>query len=152
MDEVVELRACALFGHRDSPESIAKVLYNAIERVIAEEDVKVFYVGTQGSFDRIAYRVLCELENKYSIEIKVVLAYLQTDKNSYYDYKKTVFPDVLENTPRKYAIIKRNNYMIDNSDYIVCYVENSFTNAYTFVKRAIRKNLKIKNIGSYKFK
>ncbi len=51
------------------------------------ENVDVFYVGTNGSFDRIAYHVLCQLENKCPIKINVVLAYLNNDKDSYYDYK-----------------------------------------------------------------
>ena len=38
MLEVIDLRACALFGHRDSPEGIAELLYDTIERMIKEED------------------------------------------------------------------------------------------------------------------
>ncbi len=99
----------------------------------------------------MAYGTLCKLENKYPIEIKVVLAYLNNGQNSYYDFNKTIFPSVLENTPLRYAIIKRNRYMADNCNHVICYVNNSLSNAYTFVKRAKRKGANVINLGTYGF-
>jgi uncharacterized phage-like protein YoqJ len=145
------LKSCAFFGHHDCPQNISKNLYDSIEKLILCENITVFYVGTHGNFDRLAYNTLCKLENIYPIQINVVLAYLNSKQNNHYDFNKTIFPSVLENTPLKYAIVKRNQYMVDNSNYVICYVNNSFSNAYTFVKRAKRKGADIINIGSYKF-
>lgn len=145
------MKSCALFGHHDCPQNISEILYNNIERLILHENVTEFYVGTHGNFDRIAYNTLCRLENKYPIRAWVVLAYLTDKHNNYYNFNKTIFPSVLESTPLRYAIVKRNQYMADICNYVICYVNNSFSNAYTFVKRAKRKGADIINIGSYKF-
>ncbi len=151
MFQVMILKSCVLLGHHDCPESITQRLYDTIENIILQQNINAFYVGTHGNFDRLAYRVLCRLENKYPIKINVVLAYLNTAKSSYYDYRKTVFPNVLENTPARYAIVKRNNYMVDIADCLICYVNNSHSNAYTFAERAKRRNVRIINIGAYDF-
>ncbi len=79
----------------------------------------------------------------------MVLAYLD-DKKKYYNQSFTIFPEILDKTPKKYAIIKRNKFMIDKSQFLICYVNNSFTNAYDFLEYAERKGLKIINLGEYK--
>ncbi|MBO5746651.1 MAG: hypothetical protein J6S13_06130 [Clostridia bacterium] len=144
------MKVCALFGHRDCPENISEKLYNSIEKLILQKNINVFYVGTHGNFDKLAYRVLKQIKDKHSIKIYVVLAYLN-NKDVFYDADETIFPSVLENTPIRYAIVKRNNYMIDKCDCVICYVNDSFSNAYTFVNRAKKKSADIINIGSYRF-
>ena len=48
-----------------------------IEQLTCNQQVDTFYVGTQGSFDRMAYSALRELRNKYSnIKVYRVLAYM----------------------------------------------------------------------------
>ena len=142
--------ACAFIGHRDCSESIREKLFLEIENLIVNENVDTFYVGTHGRFDRLAYEALCELETKYEIEIKAVLAYLnREDDFTYYDTAKTVFPDCLTKTPPRFAICKRNDYMLRNSDFLICCVDNPFSNAYEIVLKAIKKNKKIINLGSF---
>ena len=68
----------------------------------------------------------------------------------YFDIDKTIFPDVLEKTPFRYAINKRNEYMIKKSDYIVCFVNNTFSNSYNYLRVAMKNNLEIINIGNLK--
>lgn len=81
------------------------------------------------------------------------MAYLNKNReNAYYDIKKTLFPDILEKTPLKFAINKRNLYMIEKSQYMICCIDNTYSNAYTFVKAAMRKKLSIINIGKYNLK
>ena len=122
---------CAFLGHRDCSESVKKKLYFAIEKLIVCEKVNTFYVGTQGAFDRFVYEILCELEKKYEIKIRVVLAYLnREDEFTYYDTQKTVFPDCLTKTPPRFAISKRNEYMFKNADYLICYLDKQFSNTY----------------------
>jgi uncharacterized phage-like protein YoqJ len=140
---------CCFLGHRDCPKSIKGKLLLGIENLIVNENVNVFYVGTQGAFDRLVYKVLCELEEKYEIKTKVVLAYLNRENEfKYYDANKTVFPDCVTKTPPRFAISKRNDYMLKNSDFLICYLDNKFSNTYEFVLKAIKKNIKIINLGS----
>ena len=129
---------CTFFGHRDSPSSIRGVLSAEIERLINEKDVNTFYVGTQGNFDRMAYSVLAELRKRYQhIKVYRVLAYMPKlgDTDTY----DTIVPEGIETTYPRYAIIKRNKWMIDHSDYVIAYVTHTFGGAYQAVERAKKK-------------
>ncbi len=87
-------KRCCFLGHSRVYEDIKPQLTNTIEQLITEEGVTEFLVGTQGAFDKLVYRVLCELEAKHAIRVIVVLAYLNRDgETPYYDLQKTVFPD-----------------------------------------------------------
>ncbi|MBR4949822.1 MAG: hypothetical protein IKZ25_03495 [Clostridia bacterium] len=141
--------SCTFIGHYDCSEDIRESIYNAIENLILYEKVQTFYVGTNGRFDYFVYNELCKLEKIYNIKIFVVLSYLNNKNKPYYDEKKTLFPSVLETTPPRFAINKRNIYMIEKSQYMICYMNHTFSNTYTFVKKAKRKNLKIFNLGRY---
>ena len=140
------MNSCTFIGHRDCSQEIKQELYSTIEMLIVKENVRVFYVGTHGGFDRIVYHVLTELERKYDIEVIVVLAYLN-DRNVYYDTNKTLFPNGLEGVPQKYAIRKRNEYMLKRSQYMLCYVNNTYSNADKFISTAKHLGMQIINLG-----
>ena len=76
-----------------------------------------------------------------------VLAYLLHKKDEYTDYSKTIYPEKIETVPKKIAIIKRNEWMIEQSDTVICYVKNHFSNAYRFFEFAEKKNKKIINLA-----
>ena len=42
------MEICTFFGHRDAPETVAVDLRAATVRLIEEQGVSQFYVGTQG--------------------------------------------------------------------------------------------------------
>lgn len=132
------MAVCTFFGHRDSPSSIKADLYNAIEQLIYNQRVDTFYVGTQGNFDRMAYADLVELRQCYShINVYRVLAYMP--KSSDADSADTIVPEGIETAYPRYAIVHRNNWMIDRSDYVICYVTHPTGGAYQAVERAKRK-------------
>ena len=140
--------ACTFIGHSDCDKSIKEKLLLEIENLIVNQNVNIFYVGTQGGFDRLVYECLCELEEKYEIKVLVVLAYLnREDDLTYYDTKKTIFPDCLTKTPPRFAISKRNEYMFKNADYLICYLDKQFSNTYELVLKAVKKKMKIINLG-----
>lgn len=114
---------CTFFGHRDAPNKIMPVLQAALVDLIENKHVDKFYVGNQGAFDCIVRSSLEELESEYPhIRYSVVLAYLP-QKDTGYDYSHSVYPDGFESAPPKYAIVKRNRWMIDESDYVITYVK-----------------------------
>ena len=132
------MAVCTFFGHRDSPSSVKTSLYAAIEQLICNQRVDTFYVGTQGSFDRMVYGALVELRQRYShIKVYRVLAYMP--KSSDADSADTIFPESIEKVHPRYAIVHRNNWMIDRSDYVICYVTHPTGGASQAVERA-KKN------------
>ena len=132
------MSVCTFFGHRDSPSSIKADLYNAIEQLICNQRVDSFYVGTQGNFDRMVYDALVELRHRYShIKVFRVLAYMP--KSSDADSADTIVPEGIETAYPRYAIVHRNNWMIDRSDYVICYVTHPTGGAYQAVERAKNK-------------
>ena len=142
--------SCCFIGHKDCSNTIRNNLLKTIEILIKEKNVTTFYVGTQGGFDRLVYDVLCELESIYKIEINVVLAYLNDNRDEkYYDIAKSIYPDELTKMPLRFAIRRRNSYMIDKADYVICYMNNPFSNTFTNVKEAAQKKKQIINLGEY---
>ena len=143
-------KSCCFLGHSKVYEEIKPRLKNVIEQLITQSGVTQFFVGTQGGFDKLVYRVLCEMEEKYPIHVVVVLAYLNRNQdNLYYDLQKSIFPDELTKTPLRFAISKRNAYMIKNSEYLVTYINTPFSRAYTNIEQAINKKKHIINLGTY---
>ena len=136
------MAACTFFGHRDCPSSIRGVLTAEIERLIDEKGADTFYVGTHGNFDRMAYSVLAELRKRYQhIKVYRVLAYMP--KQSEADSSDSIVPEGIENAHPRYAIIHRNYWMIDHSDYVIAYVTHTFGGAYQALERAKRKKITV---------
>ena len=62
---VMRMSACTFFGHRDCDDKIEEFVYKCLENLICTDNVDTFYVGTQGNFDAIVYRVLKNLQKIY---------------------------------------------------------------------------------------
>lgn len=132
------MAACTFFGHRDCPSSVKASIYKAVEQLISHQSVDTFYVGTQGSFDRMAYAALEELRQRYSyIKVYRVLAYMP--KVGDVDTSDTIVPEGIENAHPRYAIVHRNNWMIDRSDFVISYITHPTGGAYQAVERAKKK-------------
>lgn len=119
------MRICTFCGHRWVPESIRASLAETVEKLIVAQDVHCFYVGNNGAFDRMALSVLKKLKSKHPyIRYHVVLAYMPGKKEEYpfESQVDTIYPEGLENVPQRYAIVHRNRWMVEQSDYLVAYV------------------------------
>ena len=75
----------------------------------------------------------------------LVLAYLDQKYNKDL-YDETIYPDI-ENVPRRYAIVKRNQWMIDKSDFVIAYVEHSWGGAAKTFGYAMKKKKTVINIA-----
>ena len=143
----MEIRTACFFGHRDVTHDIRAKLQFIIEQLITEEQIYNFYVGHQGQFDSMVRSVLKELKVKYPhIRYTVVLAYMPDEHIKEVYGEDTLYPDGLETVPRRFAISKRNDWMIQHSGYAVCYVHKITGGAAKFREKAERKGLRIINI------
>lgn len=142
---------CTFFGHRNASTEIIPNLKTLIIDLIENKNVTLFLVGNQGNFDFLVKKTLSELKIIYPfIKFHIVLAYMPNKKDADYPehFKNTIFPDGLENVPPKYAIHRRNMWMIDKSDYVITYVEHSIGSSAQFKEIAERKGKNVINLAS----
>ena len=144
------MNTCTFFGHRDTPDSIEPILISTIKNLIETQSVKIFYLGNNGNFDTLTRKILKNLATQYPpVKYYVVLAYPPYKKhNTYLDYSDTIYPQELVNVLPKYAIIKRNEWLINHSDYVISYVKYSTGGAKTFTDNALKKGKNVINIAT----
>ncbi|HBJ19477.1 MAG TPA: hypothetical protein DDY70_07085 [Clostridiales bacterium] len=117
---------------------------------LIEAGATQFYLGGYGNFDLLAAKVVQNIKER-NPEIRSVLVIPYLDR--FYDtglYDESVYPP-LETVPKRYAISKRNKWMIDQSDVVVSYVLHSFGGAASSLRYAKRKNKNIIYLGRESF-
>lgn len=143
------MRTVACFGHSFVPDDISAKIEKEVLKLLKEEPETEFLVGHQGQFDSIVYHTLCSLEKKFpNLNYKIVLAYIPEKKEIYEPYppERTYYPEGLELVHPKYAITRRNRWMVEQCDIVLCYIAHSWGGAQQFVRQAERKGRKIINI------
>ena len=110
-----------------------------------------FYLGGYGDFDSLCLRTLRELKNDFpDIELLFITPYLDSNYSKLqlakYYYDDIIFPPI-ENVPRKFAILKRNEWMVDSANLVIAYVKYSWGGAAKTLEYAKRKKVPIINIS-----
>ena len=89
-----------------------------------------------------------ELKNEYpQIDYAVVLAYMPGKQTEYDDYSDTMLPEGIEFVHPRYAISWRNNWMLQQSDYVVTYITHSWGGAAQYADKARRQKKTVINIS-----
>lgn len=139
--------ACTFFGHRDCPDDLRPLLKNVILDLIATHGVDMFYVGHQGGFDRLVQGVLREISQEYpQAHYAVVLASVPSEGFAPGDASETMLPEGIELVHPRYAISWRNNWMLQQSDFVVAYVAHSWGGAAQYVQKATRSGKTVINL------
>ena len=68
-------------------------------------------------------------------------------KNNNHCGEDTILPSGIENIPKKFAISYRNQWMIEQSEYVITYVTHSFGGAAQFEAMAKKKGERIIQIS-----
>ena len=140
---------CTFFGHGDCYDVDMKKIQCTMEELISN-GIHTFYVGNQGYFDSIVFECLLRLKEIHQdLCISVVLAYLpikQSEYDPYFGYG--IYPEGREIGPPRFAIERRNTWMIGQADYCLCYINHAWGGAYKFARRAKRKGLTVINLGT----
>ena len=138
-------KSCFFSGHREADEQLLPRVELVIERLIVEENVRYFYVGGYGGFDRIAATAIKRAKQKYpDITLMLVLPYHPAERAVPIPdgFDGTYYPEGLENTPRRYAIVRANQIMVDSCDWLVCYVRHGASNSRNLLEYAERRKTK----------
>ena len=138
----------AFAGHRFEWQClhIEEKLLQVIEELILK-GYTIFYDGGYGAFDKKCLSAVLELRQKYPhIKVYKILSYYKHDKEKFElpaCYDGSIYPD-LEELHYKQIITKRNEWIVDNCDVLVCHIECTFrSGAYNAVKYAKKQNKEI---------
>lgn len=149
-----ERKSCFFIGHREADERLLPRLELVIDRLITRENVRYFYVGGYGGFDRIAAAAVKHAKQKYpDITLMLVLPYHPAERAvpTPNGFDGTYHPEGLENAPRRYAIVRTNQIMVDTCEWLVCYVLHGASNSRNLLEytqsRKAKGLIQIVNIG-----
>ena len=137
----------AFCGHKNVYET--ELVSQQVKQIIlglVKEGADTFLLGGYGSFDSIAAITVRELKKDYpGLRSILVLPYL----NRGYDaslYDESVYPPI-EDVPKKFAISRRNEWMVEKADVIIAYVDHDWGGAAaTTLRYAERKKKRIINV------
>jgi len=151
------MKKCCFAGHSEiytDKHLVYGMLKDKAEELIIEKGVKEFWVGNYGIFDHIATSAINELKKTYpDVLLMLIIPYLTKEINEYKekyrkDYDEIIVSDIPEKTPRKYYIIKTNEYMINSCNYLICFVNHSWGGAAKTLEYAEKKkHIKIFNLS-----
>ena len=139
-------------GHRSlcGGNTLLEGVRKAVIESTDPDDKIVCLVGGYGDFDDLCVRA-CRLikQERKKCQIVFVTPYITVAQQGKIKglmeleiYDSVIYPP-LEKVPPKLAIIKRNEWMIDQSDLVVAYVVRSFGGAYQSLNYAYRKKKRV---------
>ncbi|MBP3360561.1 MAG: DUF1273 family protein [Clostridia bacterium] len=131
-------------GNVQYSDEIRESLYTIIEDLI-KQGADEFLLGGYGSFDLMAAHTVKSLKEKYPyIESVLVVPYINRgfDKDL---YDCSEYPPI-ENVPKRFAILKRNEWMVRSADVIVAYISHDWGGAAKTLSYASHKKKRIINI------
>ena len=133
---------CFLIGHRDAEEAIMPQLEQAIRTHIVDYGVTEFVVGQYGAFDRMAARIVVKEKPLFpEISLSILLPYHPYERNVHAleGYDRTFYPPGMEYVPRRFAIVRANQYMAAHCDYLIAYAWKPASNAKQLVEFARKR-------------
>ena len=116
--------SCFFIGHREAGKDVYPLLVEAVEKHITEYGVTYFYVGHYGGFDRLAAQAAADAKERHpEIRLTLVLPYHPAIRpiNTPKGFDGTFYPWEDEKIPKRLAIIKTNQRMVDACDYLITY-------------------------------
>ncbi len=144
---------CGHSNFRGNEEQKLKVL-EILEREVGMHNADL-YLGGYGGFDEFAYECCKAYKESYpNVSLIFITPYI-TD--SYQrnrltalkaKYDRIFYPDI-ENRPLKFAISYRNQWMVEESDLVICAINHDWGGAFQTYQYAKRKKKTIFNIEKF---
>lgn len=127
------MKKCCVIGHRkiiETPTLICDI-EKTIIRLIKDENVYMFLLGSKSAFTDLCYDVITEVKNKYNhIKRVYVRAEYPIISDRYESYLKRFYEDSYYYNDKqisgKYNYVKRNQVMIDSSNYCLFYYNSNY--------------------------
>lgn len=145
-------KVCFFIGHRDTPEHVYPALEQAVEQLITQ-GVTDFYVGNQGSFDRMAARaVIAAKQHHPQVRLTMLLAYHPGERPVTLPpaFDGSLYPPGMENVPRRFAIPRANRWMVEHCTHLVAYVTHPASNAGKVVEWGRKMGKEVRSLADKK--
>ena len=137
-------------SHANLSENLEKAI---LQKLPLNENVS-FYCGGYGEFDLLCAKVCRAIAAKRErCEVLLITPYItESAQKKLAEIKKTkLYDDIIyppiERTPLRLAILKRNEWMIAESNLVIAFVTHSFGGAYKALEFARRKGKPILNLA-----
>lgn len=132
---------CFFIGHRDTKDNLLPELIAEIERHIAVYGVTEFIVGRYGSFDALASKAVKTVKERHpEVLLTCLLPYHPGERPiKLPDYFDGSFYPPLQGVPRRFAIVRANQYMVDHSDFLIAYAWHPASNSRELVEYARKR-------------
>lgn len=147
--------ACAFSGHRILPkdfdkEELKKAVYNAIN-----DGFSTFLVGMAIGFDALCFKVLEETRKEKDIKIIACVPcrdqskYFNKSQKKEYDRMLAAADEVIYLAENYFegCMQIRNEFMVDNSSMLICFLLSPYGGTYSTIKYAAEKGLNIVYLG-----
>ena len=135
-------------GHAYVPnqEMIKEKVKEQLRELCLGADEITCYLGGRGDFDNLSAIACKELQPQFPLIERIYVApYITQSEQSKINlliksglYDSSLYPPI-ETTPIRFAISKRNEWMIAKSDIVIAFVKHSYGGAYNSLKIAKRK-------------
>lgn len=141
----------SLFGHReiDDLRRLKDQIAPVIKELIQTKSYVVFLIGRDGEFDEYTASVIKHAQKEVgreNNEITLVLLYTVANLKYYEEYYDSIIiPESVHGVHPKSAITLRNEWMIEQSDIVLVYVEHDKGGAYAAMKYAAKLNKRVVN-------
>lgn len=136
--------------HRDfvKTEKIENTLIDLLKFFAKGCETIDCYCGGYGQFDGFTAECVRKAKKDFeNIRNCLIIPYISLSYQEKIKYLKDYYDEIiyplLENIPSKYAIIKRNEWMIDQADLLIAYVKHSWGGAAKSLQYAKRKDTAI---------
>ncbi len=154
-------QTCCFTGHREIKSAILADAVAQINHTVQElyrRGVVAYMVGGARGFDSAVAAELIRLRDECCPHLKVILVrpcpdqtkgWRRADLELYEYVQQRVDYDIL--LSEYYfagCMLRRNDYMVDNSAYLLAYVMRSQGGSYYTLQRATKQNLAIKNFAN----
>ncbi len=150
-------KTCCFTGHREivDKETVLKRIYNTIS-VLHKNGTVNFISGMAKGFDMLAARQVIALRSKYS-DVRLICALPCRDQTVLWDESEAIaYSAILDMADKivyvsqfnqKGAMLKRDRYMVDNSDIVIAHLTKSSGGTYYTVKYANEKGIRVINLA-----
>ena len=129
-DGIMKEKTCCFFGHREinETEELKSKLMEIIEKLIVDEKVDTFLLGSKSQFNSLCLELVTEIKEKYPNIKRIYVRAEYPDINEQYtnylleSYEETYYPEHIRSSGRA-AYVERNYEMINKSYFCIVYYD-----------------------------